>query len=399
MKLKRIWLLVAVGVIAVGVVAGVLGNKEDTVIEKLKRPNYNNKSTSYFLTAKISDEEYEVEIEVEPMKISSDKLQSCYDEAFEYIYEKIKGENPSLTEVRKNLVFVEEIEKYGISVEYFVDDYSVINSFGEIQSGNIPKEGKECEITVNLEYEGLVQSYKIPVKVFPEELTQKEQFIELLEDSIKEKNAETGEEFLVLPKEIEGNQVTFVEKQESKLPIVIILVLIGLVAWYYKTFVIKKNEAKAREEQLQMDYSEVASKLSLLMGAGMSSVNAFNKIAIDYKSKLKKKEKRRFAYEEIVATVNRISSGVSEADAYAIFGRECRNHCYIKLGSLLAQNIRKGGEGFMTALKAEVTEAFLERKARARRAGEEAGTKLLIPMGMMLCVVLVVIVVPAFMSF
>ena len=80
-------------------------------------------------------------------------------------------------------------------------------------------------------------------------------------------------------------------------------------------------------------------------------------------------------------------------------GRECKSHCYIKLGSLLAQNIRKGGEGFMVALRAEVTEAFLERKARARRAGEEAGTKLLLPMGMMLCVVLVVIVVPAFMSF
>ena len=398
MKLKRIWLLLAIGVIAVGAVAGILGNKEDTVIEKIKRPNYSNQSTSHVLTAKVSEEEYEVVVEVDPMKISSDKLQSCFDEAFEEVCEKMCGENPSLTEVRKNLIFVEEIGEYGICVDYFVDDYSVINSFGEVQS-NIPKNGKECEITINLEYEGLIQSYKVPIKVFPEELTKEEQFIVALEKSINEKNEVAGEEFLTLPKEVGGKEVTFVEKSESKVPIIVVFVLILLVAWYYKTFVVKRNEAKAREEQLQMDYSEVVSKLSLLMGAGMSGVNALNKIAIDYKDKLGKKEKKRVAYEEIVATVNRISSGVSEGDAYAIFGRECKSHCYIKLGSLLAQNIRKGGEGFIVALKAEVTEAFLERKARARRAGEEAGTKLLLPMGMMLCVVLVVIVVPAFMSF
>ena len=399
MKLKRIWLLLAIGVIAVGAFAGILGNKEDTVIEKIKRPNYSNQSTSHVLTAKVSDEEYEVEIEVEPMKISSDKLQIYFEESFEYVCQNMLGNNSSLAEVRDNLIFIEDIEEYGISVDYFVDDYSVINSLGEVQSKNIPIEGKECEITINLEYEGLIQSYKVPVKVFPKELTEEEAFKEALKESISEMNEVQGEEFLTLPKNIEGQDVTFVEKPDSKLPIIVVVVLIGMVAWYYKTFVIKRNEAKAREEQLQMDYSEVASKLSLLMGAGMSGVNAFNKIAVDYRDKYEQKKKRRFAYEEIVATVNRISSGVSEADAYAIFGRECKSHCYIKLGSLLAQNIRKGGEGFMVALKAEVTEAFLERKARARRAGEEAGTKLLFPMGMMLCVVLVVIVVPAFMSF
>ena len=286
MKLKRIWLLLAIGVIAVGAVAGILGNKEDTVIEKLKRPNYSNQSTSYVLTAKVSDEEYEVEVEVEPMKISSDKLQSCFDEAFEYVCEKMCGDNPSFMEVRKNLIFVEEIEEYGIGVNYFVDDYSVINSFGEVQSKNIPKKGKECEITINLEYEGFIQSYKVPVKVFPEELTKEEQFIEELKESINEKNAVAGEEFLTLPKKIGGKDVTFVEKSESKLPLIIILVLIIIVAWYYKVFVIKRNEAKVREEQLQMDYSEVVSKLSLLMGAGTSGVNAFNQIALDYKDKL-----------------------------------------------------------------------------------------------------------------
>ena len=44
-------------------------------------------------------------------------------------------------------------------------------------------------------------------------------------------------------------------------------------------------------------------------------------------------------------------------------------------------------------------EAFSERKNQARRKGEEAGTKLLLPMGGMLLIVFVLILVPAFASF
>ena len=41
---------------------------------------------------------------------------------------------------------------------------------------------------------------------------------------------------------------------------------------------------------------------------------------------------------------------------------------------------------------------FEDRKARAKRKGEETGTKLLVPMIMMLAVVLVIVIVPAFWS-
>ena len=49
-------------------------------------------------------------------------------------------------------------------------------------------------------------------------------------------------------------------------------------------------------------------------------------------------------------------------------------------------------------LKKEVEDAFEERKRIARKKGEEAGTKLLIPMVMMLAVVIAIVAVPALMS-
>ena len=71
---------------------------------------------------------------------------------------------------------------------------------------------------------------------------------------------------------------------------------------------------------------------------------------------------------------------------------------YVRLGALLSQNLRKGTKGLTQLLKTEALQAFEDRKANARRRGEEAGTKLLLPMFLMLSVVLVIVIVPAFLS-
>jgi len=46
-----------------------------------------------------------------------------------------------------------------------------------------------------------------------------------------------------------------------------------------------------------------------------------------------------------------------------------------------------------------MTDAFEQRKHQARRLGEEAGTKLLLPLFILLSVVMVMIAVPALMEF
>ena len=70
----------------------------------------------------------------------------------------------------------------------------------------------------------------------------------------------------------------------------------------------------------------------------------------------------------------------------------------MKMGALLSQNLRKGAKGTSDMLKMEAIQAMEDRKSRARRLGEEAGVKLLLPMLLMLVIVLVIVVVPAFLS-
>ena len=71
------------------------------------------------------------------------------------------------------------------------------------------------------------------------------------------------------------------------------------------------------------------------------------------------------------------------------------------LQKICGDSLSKSAEGLQRAaeiLKSEAAEAFEERKNMARKAGEEAGTKLLVPMFIMLAVVMAIMVIPAFLS-
>ena len=66
---------------------------------------------------------------------------------------------------------------------------------------------------------------------------------------------------------------------------------------------------------------------------------------------------------------------------------------------MLLQNRQKGNDKLLTMLQNEAEKAFAERQRRARITGNEAGTKLLMPMAMMLVVVLMIVLFPAVVSF
>ena len=96
------------------------------------------------------------------------------------------------------------------------------------------------------------------------------------------------------------------------------------------------------------------------------------------------------------AAIHEMKSGISEAEAYERFGKRCGDVSYVKFATLISQNLRKGSKGLSALLKMEAIQAFENRKSLAKRKGEEAGAKLMMPMIGMLAVVFVMIMVPAF---
>lgn len=92
------------------------------------------------------------------------------------------------------------------------------------------------------------------------------------------------------------------------------------------------------------------------------------------------------------------SGGASEGECYEEYGIRCNLSEYRKFGMMLSQNLRKGTRGLTELLEREAEDAFEQRKNLAKKAGEEAGTKLMIPLFLMLIIVFAIVIVPAFFS-
>lgn len=178
-----------------------------------------------------------------------------------------------------------------------------------------------------------------------------------------------------------------------------LLTLLSVVLLYTAKDRELRQKIKEREQQMCRDYPRIVSKLTLLMGAGATIRTAWDLVVSDYqRGREEGRETLRYAYEEMVYTSREMQNGMAEAQAYENFGIRCRIPSYLKLSALLEQNLKKGNKGLTELLHAEVEEAFAERKELARCRGEEASTKLLAPMILMLIVVMLLILVPAGIS-
>ena len=104
-------------------------------------------------------------------------------------------------------------------------------------------------------------------------------------------------------------------------------------------------------------------------------------------------------YEEMLKADHNMQDGVGEMEAYADFASSVSLPGYRNLISLLQQSLQTGGHDIRDRLTEQLREAFSEQKRNARISGEKAGTKMLIPMFLMLAVVLAIILIPAFVSF
>ena len=204
-------------------------------------------------------------------------------------------------------------------------------------------------------------------------------------------------ERMVLPENVESVPIVWKEIIEDSSGYLLVLILTAAGFLYWARSREPDRKLENRRKELLMDYPEIVNKLALYMGAGMTIRNAFFKMGEDYRKQ--QKERKRYAYEEILMTCYELQSGRSEKEAYDHLGKRCQVQVYMKLSTLLSQNLRKGSNDLLRVLRQEADTAFEERKGLAKKLGEEAGTKLLLPMMMMLCIVMVIIMIPAYFSF
>lgn len=239
--------------------------------------------------------------------------------------------------------------------------------------------------------------YRIYVGIVPRELSRYESLLLQLQQAITaEDEGSLGENMLSLPTEIDGQRICYSEHEDRSYLLLPLLGVIAAMAIYMRQGQARRTEKKQREALLMLDYSELVSKLMVYIGAGLTVRNALETISQHFDALIARGIKEdRPLYQELRTMVIQFRRNMPESEIYLSFGRRVNLKPYTKLVSLIEQNRMNGARNLRAMLELEMEDAFEQRKTTARRLGEEAGTKLLLPLFIMLGIVMIIVIVPA----
>lgn len=164
-------------------------------------------------------------------------------------------------------------------------------------------------------------------------------------------------------------------------------VLAGLIMWYLEELM--NDQLTERRDNILSSMPQMLSKLTLLVNSGMIVREAWEKVAYGGSGAL---------YEEMQLTVKEMQNGISDLDAYRNFADRCSLKEVRRFASTMIQNLSKGNAELSYFLKEMSEEMWEEKKHLVKRKGEAANSKLLMPTAMIFIGILVMIIVPAFMS-
>ena len=345
-------------------------------------------------------EDYSYLVEVQAQRMQGEALEQLFDDAVKEAENVFLGENLSLDCINRDVVLPKKLQDGQIRAKWEFDSKNAINADGELKD-QIAEDGELVMVSLTMHYDEQAREHTFGCYVYPKKQKPVEQlFTDLKEYFEQEQEESKNSEYLRLPAQLSGRQLKWSQKEDHTYQIILMLGFAAAAAVYIQEAMREQRKAQARKEQLLKQYPDMVSKISLLLGAGMTLSSAWERIVLNYQHRLEQKHgETQEVYEQMLVAYREMQDGIGELKVYERFGDRCGTPQYRKFSMLVVQNLRKGSSGLRQSLEKEVSDAFALRKNLAKKAGEEAGTKILIPMMLMLCIVMVIILVPAFLTF
>ncbi|MBR1742162.1 MAG: type II secretion system F family protein [Lachnospiraceae bacterium] len=337
------------------------------------------------LTVKLPDRKYTAEEEKKALKEGKQKLETV-----------VLGENASAKRITKPLCLIGGFSENAISILWEIPLDSPVASDGTLDNADL-KEPVQTELKAVLMCGESKEIWTKAVIIYPQQKKQSS-FWEHWEREYEksEKQSET-ERYVKLPETVDGKQMKYFEDRIEYPYLFLGILFLSCMLLPIAEESRLKEKIKKRQEQLSLDYPEFIEHFVLLIGAGLTVKGAWERIVQEYEKRRKEKE-THFVYEEMAVTIREIENGMSEARAYELFGKRTEMLPYMKFCTLLVQNLKKGSADLLQLLEYEMTDSFQARKENAKALGEKAGTKLLMPMAVMLVIVFALILYAAFQN-
>lgn len=173
-----------------------------------------------------------------------------------------------------------------------------------------------------------------------------------------------------------------------------VLTAVAAVAFLAVPFLVDSSlngEIEKRRLLIQMEFPEFVNKLTLLVNAGMTISKAWEKI-------INENKREHILYEEMRYALAEIKAGKPEGVAYEEFARRCHVKEVTKFVSIIVMNLKRGGSEVVPVLREQGRECWEMRKSAAKEMGEQASTKILIPMMIMFLGIVLIVATPAVLS-
>lgn len=348
------------------------------------------------LSATVGEQTEELHVLVGERQLEEEEVKTLAEACGEELQHLILGQNMALDAIVTDLYLPDRVEGYPFEILWRSSDTTLISIGGSLENVQ-GREGERVCLTAIFYYgeTRLEQSFWVEIGEVEKEATLDNQLREALR---QQDEASKYEESMTLPKELEGKEVLWKRIQEENSSLFLLLTLLAAVGVYFLKDKDLHEQVLERKRSLKLEYPTILNKLVLYMGAGMTVRGSFFKIAVDGQKKSIGKEISP-VYEEMVFSCNELNAGVSEGLVYERFGSRSGLQEYARLATMLGQNLKKGNSTLLQRLREEADKAMQEDLQFRKKIGEEAETKLLIPMVMMLGVVMIMVMLPAFSAF
>ncbi len=386
----------AASIVLIGNILGIgvfIKEEREKNMKYLERNPYGEGAYEETLLAKTKGKTQEITVYVEEKSYTEKEIEDYIEKAKKDLDQWLKK-----AEKEKDFLFPKELKGNPVQISWSTGNPDLLSWEG-ILGKNISEKGEEVEIVVAISLGEKSEIWKRRITVYPPKLNEKEKMQREIQKEA-ELLSENPSGPLYLPQTLQGEEIYYKKTGSGKGGMICLWSLVLGIGIYPLQ---KEKEKKQKEfvrKEMQRDYPDIVQKLVLFLRAGFTIRKAMEKIADGYlHSKEKYHTKERRAYEELVRTCREMQGGIYEAEAYERFGTRCGISQYKILSVLLVQNLKKGNKNLLELLEREEAVAEDERKRSAKVRGEEASTKLLLPMMLQLIVVLMILIIPAFLSF
>ncbi len=348
------------------------------------------------LQARVGKEKEELKLIVAERQLTPGELEGLFEECINQLEIQLPADNTSLDKVESNLFLPESLEEYPFEIVWKSSDISLINNRGELENVE-GRAGESICLTATLHYGEQKTSREFVVKLG--QVQKSSLLLQKLKKALQETDGESRyEETLALPLELDGEAINWTIVKEDNSPVFLGLTLLAAIGVFFLKDKDLHEQVLERKKALKMAYPGILNKFVLYMGAGLTVRGSFFKIATDYLNNPSRQTKEP-AYEEMLYSCNELSAGASEGLVYEQFGKRSGLQEYARFATMLGQNLKKGNAALLGRLREEADKAMQENLQFRKKIGEEAETKLLVPMIMMMGIVMLMVMLPAFSSF